>query len=113
MTSLFPRNYGDQVCTTHIARRRDSPPEDGGAEGVCGGPLPLRESPLVGELGLGAVWRDVEKLVEGDEAVEGLFVHAGADVGVLTSVLAFGDLAVEAHLRGNYLQIYAVFKGIA
>ena len=41
--------------------------------------------------------------MEGDEAVEGLLVHVG-NVGVLTSVLAFGDLAVEAHLLGNDLQ---------
>ena len=57
------------------------------------------------QLGLGAVGRDVEELVEGDEAVEGLRVHV-RHVGVLTSVLAFGDLAVEAHLLGDYLQIY-------
>ena len=44
--------------------------------------------------------------MEGDEAVEGLLaVHVGGNVGVLTSVLAFGDLAVEAHLLGNDLQI--------
>ena len=42
--------------------------------------------------------------MEGDEAVEGLLVHVGGNVGVLTSVLAFGDLAVEAHLLGNDLQ---------
>ena len=43
--------------------------------------------------------------MEGDEAVEGLLVHVGRIIGVLTSVLAFGDLAVEAHLLGNDLQI--------
>ena len=43
------------VFLTHVAGGGDGPPEDGGTERVCGGALPLRERPLVGQLGLGAV----------------------------------------------------------
>ena len=101
-STAFP-NVSFQSGATHVARRRERPPEDGGAERLGGRPLPLREDALVRELGLGAVGRHVEQLVEGDEAVEGLLAHVSGR-GVLTSVLAFGDFAVEAHLLGNYLQ---------
>ena len=47
---------------THIAGGGDGPPEDGRAECVGGGALPLRERPLVGQLRLGAAGRDVEQL---------------------------------------------------
>ena len=43
------------VFLTHVAGGGDGPPEDGGAERVGGGALPLGERPLVGQLGLGAV----------------------------------------------------------